>query len=73
MVLLNMRTGIFFLKKQGKSAGVPENELIRIAIQSLGLSELYPFKPKEKIIEYAIRTDVPKLLDLSIRSFKVLF
>ena len=61
--------GEFFLKKQDKSAGVPESELIRIAIQSMGLSELYPFKPTEKIIEYAIKTDAPKLVDLTVSGF----
>lgn len=61
--------GKFFLKKQGKSAGVPESELIRIAVQSMGLSELYQFKSEEKIIEYSIKTDAPKLVDLTVSGF----
>ena len=61
--------GKFFLNKQGKSAGVPAGELIRIAIQSMGLSELYPFKSEEKIIEYSIKTDTPKLVDFTIDGF----
>lgn len=47
--------GKYFLKKQKRSAGVSEKELIRIAIKSMGLDELSPFKPEEKIIEYMIQ------------------
>jgi glutamate formiminotransferase / formiminotetrahydrofolate cyclodeaminase len=47
--------GKYFLKKQKRSAGVSEKELIRIAVLSMGLSELYPFKPEEKIIEYMLK------------------
>ena len=46
--------GRYFLKKQQRSTGVSDRELIRIAVKSLGLNDLYPFKPDEKIIEYAI-------------------
>jgi glutamate formiminotransferase/formiminotetrahydrofolate cyclodeaminase len=46
--------GRYFLKKQQRSVGVSDRELVRIAVKSLGLSDLYPFKPEEKIIEYAI-------------------
>ncbi len=46
--------GRYFLKKQQRSVGVSDRELIKIAIKSLGLDDLYPFKPEEKIIEYAI-------------------
>jgi glutamate formiminotransferase/formiminotetrahydrofolate cyclodeaminase len=47
--------GKYFLKKQKRSAGVSEKELLRIAVKSLGLDELYPFKPEEKIIEYMLK------------------
>lgn len=47
--------GIYFLKKQKLSIGVSENELIKIAVKSLGLDELAPFKPKERIIEYMLK------------------
>ena len=46
--------GRYFLRKQKRSLGVSDHELIKIAVKSLGLSELYPFRPEEKIIEYAI-------------------
>src|SRR3954469_15997900 len=46
--------GRYFLNKQRRSAGVSEKELIRIAIKSLGLDELTPFKPEERIIEYML-------------------
>ncbi len=47
--------GRHYLRKQGKSTGVPERELIHIAILSLGLSDLYPFEKDTKIIEYRVR------------------
>ena len=47
--------GKYFLKKQQRSLGVSEKELIRIAVLSMGLDELAPFKPEEKIIEYMLQ------------------
>ncbi len=47
--------GRHYLKKQGRSTGVPESELIHIAVLSLGLSDLYPFEKETKIIEYRVR------------------
>src|SRR5262245_21987424 len=47
--------GKYFLKKQQRSTGVSEKELIRIAVKSMGLDELGPFKPEERIIEYLLR------------------
>lgn len=47
--------GRYFLRKQQRSIGVSEKELIRIAILSMGLDELAPFKPEERIIEYRLR------------------
>lgn len=46
--------GRYFLKKQQRSVGVSDKELIMVAIESLGLDDLYEFKPKEKILEYMI-------------------
>ncbi|HYM92674.1 MAG TPA: glutamate formimidoyltransferase [Chitinophagaceae bacterium] len=62
--------GKYFLKKQKCSAGVSEKELIRIAIKSMGLSELSPFKPEEKIIEYMIhdKTD-SQLVSMTLTDF----
>jgi glutamate formiminotransferase/formiminotetrahydrofolate cyclodeaminase len=50
-----LEAGRHFLRKQHRSAGVSEQELIRIATKSLGLDELAPFKPEERIIEYRLR------------------
>ncbi len=47
--------GKYFLEKQQRSTGISEKELIKIAIKSLGLDELAPFKPEEKIIEYLLK------------------
>src|ERR1700761_7723704 len=47
--------GRYFLEKQQRSTGVSEKELIRIAILSMGLEDLGPFKPEERIIEYLLR------------------
>ena len=62
--------GKYFLKKQQRSAGVSEQELIRIAMLSMGLNELSPFKPEERIIEYMLKdpADEP-LIHLSLREF----
>jgi glutamate formiminotransferase / formiminotetrahydrofolate cyclodeaminase len=51
-VLVN--AGKYFLKKQGRSLGISEKEIIRIAVKSLGLDELSPFDPDKKIIEYLL-------------------
>ncbi len=50
-----LEAGRYFLHKQQRSTGVSEKELIRIAILSMGLDELAPFKPEERIIEYRLR------------------
>ena len=46
--------GKFFLRKQNRSLGISEKEIIKIAIKSLGLDELTPFNVNERIIEYMI-------------------
>ena len=62
--------GRYFLHRQQRSAGVSDEELIRTAIRSMGLSELKPFNPDEKIIEYVLRDKSrKKLTDLSLSSF----
>lgn len=62
--------GKYFLKKQQRSCGIPESEIIRIAIKSMGLDQLSPFDPKQKIIEYMIEDDsAKKLIDLTARGF----
>jgi glutamate formiminotransferase/formiminotetrahydrofolate cyclodeaminase len=61
--------GRHYLKKQGRWGGVPEKELVHIAIQSLGLNDVAPFKPEEKVIEYAVANDARSLVALSCRDF----
>ncbi len=62
--------GKHYLKKQGVSPGVSDEELIRMAIKSMGLDELTPFNPKKKIIEYLLDdSSSGKLIDLSLAGF----
>jgi len=61
--------GRYFLEKQGKSPGLPENNLIEIAIQSLGLSDISLFEPNKKIIENVLEENVNSLNNLTIRQF----
>ena len=61
--------GRHYLRKQKRSTGVSDDELIKIAVVSLGLNELSPFDPNEKIIEYAIRDDIDQLAAMSVRKF----
>jgi glutamate formiminotransferase len=63
--------GKYFLKKQNRSLGIPEKEIIKIAIKSMGLDDLYEFKPEDKIIEYKLAADQKKkqLVDMSLTEF----
>lgn len=62
--------GKYFLKKQNRSVGVSEAELIKIAVKSLGLDDLKPFNPEEKIIEYVLRDkSAKKLVDVTCTGF----
>jgi glutamate formiminotransferase/formiminotetrahydrofolate cyclodeaminase len=62
--------GRYFLIKQKRSAGVSESELIKIAVKSLGLDELAPFNPDEKIIEYKLKDKAEsRLVSLSLSGF----
>ena len=64
--------GRYFLKKQQRSTGISDGELIKIAVKSLGLDDLYAFKPEEKIIEYAIAArgaQSKKLADMTLTGF----
>jgi glutamate formiminotransferase/formiminotetrahydrofolate cyclodeaminase len=62
--------GLYFLEKQGRSLGVSEEELIQIAILSLGLNDITDFKPKERIIEYMLEENSHNPLNqLTIRQF----
>ncbi len=63
--------GRYFLHKQQRSTGLPEKEIIRIAVTSMGLDQLAPFRPEEKIIEYMIADMAAKglLRDMSCNDF----
>jgi len=62
--------GKYFLHKQQRSAGLSDGELIAAAVRSMGLSELKPFKPEEKIIEYILKdSSRKKLVDMPLSSF----
>lgn len=63
--------GKYFLKKQKRSTGIPESEIVKMAIQSLGLNELYPINPRKKIIEYILEdaSDQEKLTQLTLEAF----
>src|SRR6202162_1545322 len=61
--------GKYFLRKQKWSEGASEEELIDIAGRSMGLSELKPFDPKEKVIELKIQSDSKSLVKMNLREF----
>ena len=65
-----LEAGRYFLRKQKRSTGISDRELIKIAIKSMGLDELSPFNPEEKIIEYQLNKGQEKsLVDLSLQDF----
>lgn len=62
--------GKYFLRKQQRSTGISDKEIIKIAVKSMGLDELYPFNPDKKIIEYILRdSTAKKLVDLTVEGF----
>ena len=62
--------GKYFLKKQNRSVGISEDEIIKIAVKSLGLDDLKPFNPNEKIIEYLLEDNSKKkLVDFTCKGF----
>ena len=62
--------GDFYLKRQKRSLGISHKEKIKIAVKSLGLDDLKPFIPEEKIIEYVLKdTSKKQLIDLSLTDF----
>lgn len=52
-----MEAGRYFLGKQSRSSGISEEEIMKIAVKSMGLDDLKPFNPKEKVIEYLIEDE----------------
>ncbi len=66
--------GRFYLARQQRSLGIPEEEIIRIAVKSMGLDELKPFNPKEKVIEYmmvdeAEQAEKERLIRMTCKGF----
>jgi glutamate formiminotransferase / formiminotetrahydrofolate cyclodeaminase len=62
--------GKYFLRKQKRSLGVSDDELIKIAIKSMGLNDIHTFKPEEKIIEFVMaEKNKHRLIDLDLKAF----
>lgn len=63
--------GKHYLRMQQRSLGIPENEIIKIAVKSMGLDELKPFVPEEKVIEYMLEADAKRkrLVDMTCAAF----
>jgi len=67
-----LEAGRHYLRKQGRSLGVPDHEIIKIAVKSLGLDDLKPFEPADKIIEFNLAAQGsarPRLVDQSLTAF----
>ncbi len=64
-----LEAGRHYLAKQGRSTGVPDSELIQIAVQSLGLAELTPFSPESKIIEFRVAKHGKRLKNMTVSAF----
>ncbi len=67
-----LEAGRYFLKKQKRSLGISDKEIIKIAVRSMGLDDLSPFNPDEKIIEYVLAASLEKqkkLVELSTADF----
>jgi len=64
-----LEAGRYFLRKQKRSMGVDRDELLKIAIKSMGLNDLKPFNPKEKIIEFLLEEPDNKLVNMNLTAF----
>lgn len=66
-----VEAGKYFLRKQHRSVGISEEEIVRLAVKSMGLDDLKPFKPEEKVIEYLLEAQVEKkrLIDMTCNGF----
>lgn len=64
-----MDAGKYFLAKQQRSAGIADEEIIKIAVKSMGLDELYPFDPQKKIIELMVKDQKKQLVDMTVTGF----
>lgn len=68
-----LEAGKYYLAKQRRSLGIAESEIVKIAVKSMGLDDLKPFPPNEKIIEYVLESEniSKKLVDLTCTDFAV--
>ena len=66
-----VEAGKYYLRKQRRSTGIAEEEIVRIAVKSMGLDDLKPFDPAEKVIEYLLEAEVEqkRLIDMTCKSF----
>lgn len=66
-----LEAGRYFLAKQHRSAGIPKQDILTIAIKSMGLDDLKPFIPQEKVVEYLLEAEQQKnrLVDLTVKEF----
>lgn len=64
-----MDAGRYFLAKQERSSGIADEEIVKIAVKSMGLDELYPFDPEKKIIEVMIKGAQKQLVDMTVTGF----
>lgn len=65
-----IEAGKYFLRKQHRSVGIAEEEIIRIAVKSMGLDELKPFKAEEKVVEYMLENrSAKRLVDMTCKEF----
>lgn len=64
-----LEAGKYFLKKQQRSTGISEREIIYIAVKSLGLDDLGPFDPDKKIIEYVMKQKETPLVNMTLTDF----
>ena len=61
--------GRFYLTRQQRSHGIPDEEIVHIAIRSLGLDELAPFEPRDRIIEWRLEEPGPRLVERTVTGF----
>lgn len=65
-----LEAGRYFLHKQHRSTGISEEEIIRIAVKSMGLDDLKPFNPREKVVEYMLEEECQtRLIDMTCKGF----
>jgi glutamate formiminotransferase/formiminotetrahydrofolate cyclodeaminase len=65
-----VEAGKYFLQKQGRSTGLPDSELIKIAVKSMGLDDLFPFDPNQKVIEYKMAMkSSSRLISMTLTKF----